>query len=311
MYYNDQLIELQQQVATKKRLDAILNDLENRQRELEKKVRELEVTKDIEEEDVERLEGRSLANFFYSIIGKKGDMLDKERQEAYAAQVKYDAAMKELNAVEEDIKRRRAKLSSLSGCEERYRQMFQEKKAAIKKSNSLEAETIFQLEERIASLENQKKEIQEALRAGATAQQTVSSISVSLNDAKDWSTWDMLGGGLVSDIAKHSHLDDAQYYVEQLQMQLSRFKTELTDVTIYADIKVNIDGFLKFADFCFDGLFTDLTVRNRISDSLDQINNTSGQINKVMKRLEGMYSAAEKEQKKLKANIEEIVMSEK
>lgn len=71
---------------------------------------------------------------------------------------------------------------------------------------------------------------------------------------------------MLSDMVKHSHLDEAQQRVKYLQVQLRRFKTELTDVTIHADIQVSIDGFLRFADYFFDGLFADWAV-------LDKINN--------------------------------------
>ena len=43
---------------------------------------------------------RSLAAFFYHAVGRLDEQLDKERQEAYAAQVKYDAAAQELTALD-------------------------------------------------------------------------------------------------------------------------------------------------------------------------------------------------------------------
>lgn len=58
-----------------------------------------------EQADVKQLEGRSLAAFYYQIVGKKAEKLDKERQEAYAATVKYDVEVQELATLEEDIKR--------------------------------------------------------------------------------------------------------------------------------------------------------------------------------------------------------------
>ena len=36
-----------------------------------------------------------------------------------------------------------------------------------------------------------------------------------------------MGGGLMADLAKYEELDDAQEQIEQLQVELRRFKTEL------------------------------------------------------------------------------------
>lgn len=92
-------------------------------------------------------------------------------------------------------------------------------------------------------LDGQIQEIQEAISAGQRAQSTAQQILNSLKSAEDWGIWDLIGGGVISHVAKHSHLDTAQGQVEQLQIELRRFKTELADVTIYADMNVKVEGF--------------------------------------------------------------------
>ncbi len=62
---------------------------------------------------------------------------------------------------------------------------------------------------------------------------------------------------MISDVVKHSHLNETQKQVEHLQVQLLRFKIELTNVTMHGDIQVSMDGFLGFADYVFDGFFAD------------------------------------------------------
>ena len=58
---------------------------------------------------------------------------------------------------------------------------------------------------------------------------------------------------------------------ELLQGTLRAFKTELTDVEVIADMQVNIDGFLRFADYFFDGLFADWSAMKRISQAQGQV----------------------------------------
>ena len=38
-----------------------------------------------------------------------------------------------------------------------------------------------------------------------------------LGDAEGWATFDLFGGGLISDLAGHGHLDSAQHNVALLQ----------------------------------------------------------------------------------------------
>lgn len=287
---NVDLKGLQQQVAEKKRLEAKLQELYTQQETLEAQTGELERAKLSEQSDVDRLEGRSLAAFFYNVVGKLGQKLDKERQEAYAAQVKYDAAARELDSVQADIARCEDQADRLEGCEERYQAALQEKAAVIRRSGNEAARKLLETETRISALESRMKEIQEAVDAGSRALQAADKVIETLDDAESLSTWDVLGGGLLVDLAKHESLDNAQERVEQLQEDLRRFKTELTDVTVEADIQVSIDGFLQFADFFFDGLFADLAVMDHIHGSQEKVRKTRDEIQAVLSRLTDMQT---------------------
>lgn len=306
-YYDEKIQLLRRQVEEKKHKESKLKELYMQRKSLSAKVDSLRNVKSNEQADVDHLEGGSLAAFFYGVIGKMDEKLDKEREEAYAASVKYDVAARELSAVEEDIKRYQAELGELRECEQQYEQTLKDKLEAIKALTTQEAEEILRAEERISYLEGQIKEIQEALAAGQAALGTADSILSSLNSAEGWGTWDLLGGGLLSDMAKHNHLNEAQQQVEYLQVQLRRFKTELTDVTIHADMQVSIDGFLSFADYFFDGLFADWAVLNKINQSQTQVQNTKSQIEHVIRRLTTMLSDADRSLENEKVMLSNLI----
>ena len=305
--YDEELRVLREQMERKRQLEAMLKDLRAQRQELTARVSELEKVKLEEQADVDRLEGHSLAAFFYGVIGKMDEKLTQERQEAYAAWVKYDAAARELSAVEEDLGRKEAEYRRLEGCEERYAKVLREKRELLKVAGGETAEAILALEERLAHLRSQQKELDEASSAGRAALVTADEILHSLDSAHGWATWDLLGGGLVADLAKHSHLDSAQAAVEQLQVELRRFKTELADVTIDADLQVSIDGFLRFADYFFDGLFVDWAVMDRISQSQTAVEETRWQITGVLERLDAMSAAAERERAENQERLDALV----
>ncbi len=305
--YDEKLRLLRLQIEQKRHTESKLKELYTQRRSLSAKVNELKKSKLDEQADVERLEGRSLAAFFYGVIGKMDEKLDKEREEAYAARVKYDVAARELRAVEEDIKRDEEELKELGKCGQQYEQALKEKLQAVKSLGARDAEEILRAEEHVSHLEEQIKEIQEALGAGQAALETARNILSSLDSAEGWGTWDLLGGGLLTGMAKHGHLDDAQRQVEQLQIQLRRFKTELIDVDISADMQVNIDGFLFFADYFFDGLFADWAVLDRINESQTQVMDTKTRIENVLNRLTAIGNGAEKQLEHERAVLEDLV----
>ena len=118
-----------------------------------------------------------------------------------------------------------------------------------------------------------------------------------------------MGGDLIADLAKHDRLDQAQEMVEQLQVELRRFKTELTDVSIDAEMQVKLDGFLLFADYFFDGLFADWAVMDHIENSQKQVSQTRQQVEEVLASLESRRDAVERHYNALAQKREEQIFA--
>lgn len=306
-HFDEELKELQLQAASKNRMETMLNELQNQKSVLECRVEELESIKNKEKLDVDRLERRSLANYFYQVVGRLDDKLTKEKREAYEAAVKYDVAYAELQAVESELRIKELEYGRVRRSNERYQEVLKEKQQALKLSDKPEAAEILRLEAQIASLDVRLKELDEAISAGKSAEYIAESILDNLSSAESYGTWDLLGGGLIADMAKHSHLDDAQGQVERLQGALRRFKTELADVQIAADMHVNVDGFLRFADYFFDGLFADWSVLNKISEAQSQVKNVKRQIDVLLSKLNTAYVSVKNEQAAAKTQLQELV----
>lgn len=309
VYYDSELKKLQEEILEKERLDAQLTELLVQQEKLKKRTAELKHQKLEEQEDVDRLKGRSFAAFFYRISGQMEDRLTKEEEEAYAAALKYDTAAVELKSVEQDIDSCRRRLAELRWCGNRYQRALDAKKEAIRRSGRPEVSDLIQLEEQRTALESQQKEVEEAIRAGVRACDISQQLLGELESAKNWGTWDMIGGGLLTDMAKYEKLNHAQELAQELQNALRNFRTELADVKeeMSGDIQLNIGDFLHFADFFFDDIFSDWMVLDKISSSKERAEKTYDQIQKVLGRLRNLKDTILENMKTLDRKIEAIV----
>ena len=126
------LKELWQQVAEKKNCEAKQKELTAQRDTLADRLKKLEKSKLAEQADVDRLEGHSLAAFFYQVIGKMDEKLDKERQEAYAARVKYDAALHDLSSVDADLEQIQNRLNGCPIAKGSIKLLFPKKSKASK-----------------------------------------------------------------------------------------------------------------------------------------------------------------------------------
>lgn len=309
MDFNERLSELLGKIARKNHLQNIIDDFSSEREMLERKVNALGLVKKDEQDDVDILEGRSLATLFYTIIGKKDEKLDKEREEARLAAVKYDTAVKELEAVKEDLWKYKDELASLHGCEEKYAALLTEKVAFIQNSKNETAEELLKCEEYISTLASRKKEIDEALSAGKSALAAANAVLCSLEDAEGYGKWDLWASdSIFINMLKHDSLDDAQSKLETLQIMLRRFKTELTDVRVSCEIQVNMDSFTKFADYFLDCFIMDLKVLDKIQASLESVKDTKNQITSIVSKLEKMLETTDKQIIRAEMDKNEIIL---
>ena len=310
MDFNGRLSELSEKIFRKKQLENMIEHLSSERETLERKVHALGLVKKDEQDDVDHLEGRSLAAFFYAVIGKKNEKLDKEREEAYAAAVKYDAAVKELESVKEDLWKYKDELSSLHGCEKQYDALLTEKAAVLTSSENETASEIFKCEELISSLQNRKKEIEEAISAGVSAREAANAVLCSLEDAEGYGKWDVWASdSIFINVMKHSSLDEAQDKIETLQVMLRRFKTELVDVRVSCDIQVNMDGFTKFADYFFDCFIMDIKILDKIQNSLGSVKDIKNQIVSIVNKLDAMLETTEKQIARSEKERKELILT--
>lgn len=302
------LRELQEKKQRKAHLDAIRSELAKQQRELSDKTISLKGAMVNEQADVDRLERGGLVSMFYELLGSKEKKLEKERQEAYAARMKYEAALREQTEVEHRLSRAVEEYRRVRDCEQEYSALLNALLEEVRAAGDSRSEEIVGIEQEIGQHNEVIREISEALAAANEASSAANTVLQHLEDAESWATWDILGGGLISDIAKHSALDSAQDAVNVLQSKLRSFKTELVDVNMEANVQISVEGFLSFADFFFDGFFMDYAVMDHIEKAIAEVRVTKEQIKGVMDTLRMMQKQREAEVHRLRERIEQLVM---
>ena len=288
-YYDEELQRLQQEMMEKERADAKLADLYIQQNELEKKAAEFRKIMEEEQEDVERLKRTNLTALFYRASGKMEEKLSKE---------------------EEDIAYYEKQASGLPDCKIQYERMLEAKKEEIKESGNIEAGKILEMERQIAAIENRRKEVKEAISAGERARSIAEETLEGLQSAKNWGMVDLIGGGIMSDVIKYDKLKSVKDRTSALQMALRTFRTELSDVSsrIEGPLQVEVGEFLHFADYFFDGIFTDWMVYDKIKVSKERAEQTYSQIQGILEQLRKMQEQLHTEEEQKRRELEQIVL---
>lgn len=304
---NQEMECLRQGIARLAKINAILAQLQDELNSLIRKEEELRAILEKENLDAEKLEGRSLQSVFHAILGNLDERRKKERAEALAAKLKYDQAIRDV----EDVKKRIASLQSESrsyqDSQSKYDALFRQKKEAILQENSTAALKILEHTVKIGDAKIRIKEIEEASAAGTRVLCSFNKVLDSLDRAEGWGTWDLFGGGLVSDLAKHSNIDSAKEEIEHTQNLLRTFHTELADVKISSEFDIAVGGFAKFADFFFDGLLADWYMQTKIHDSQQSVSLARRQVSDIVNRLQDMKAAESEMVHKWEAEMNSLI----
>lgn len=303
----DDLSLLQAQLTYKQRLVMVLKELYDQQRPLVARVAKLEKQMRSEEKDLQRLEGRSLAAFFYYVTGRIDEKRDMERREAYAARVKYDAARRELDAIEQDIDATKEDLADLADCEKRYAEALEAKRQALETTGTAVSEALLEKERELSWLQSQETELDEAIAAGTAALHTANAVVVDLKHTEEWGN--IVGRkGFLADMAKHETLDDAQKNAEELQVYLQRFNKEVADLDCRSELQGSMDSLLKFSETFLDSLLSGDAAQTQIQVAISQVDQTRDHILGILRQLQTRLEAMRHNQVKVKREVDAMIL---
>jgi len=293
---NEQLIQTKEKLRRRERIQARLADLERSLAQEDVRLEQLEARLKREEADVKSLEGLSLSGLFYAVLGDKEERLDKERQEFLAARLQRDQSQYAVTSMERELSDLKAELAAFGDLDGEYQTLLARKEKLLLDAGDERARQLIDLTDRQAALRSDVKEVQEAIDAGTSLLAELDGVIDALKSASGWGTWDMLGGGLLADLAKHSRIDEARARVHAAQEQLRRFQRELADVQSNESFLIDISSFDTFADFFFDGLIVDWIVQSKIQTSLERTSQVRQRVAGILNSLQGRLSDSQQRQ---------------
>lgn len=305
-----ELERARQKMERSRKLDVILQDLKEQSVRRRRAEEEARAVLEKEQGDVEELERMSLVSFLARIQGELESRKAEERREAAMAKARYDAAKWDLEDLDRRLRDFAQEKESLKGLEKQYQALLDEKEAVLRSQGGAQSQRLGQLAQEQERTAGELREIQEAIQAGLAAQRALEEMSGDLSGAENWGVWDMVGGGIMATFAKHGCLDDAQDAAYEARRALSRFRTELADVSSEQVPDVELGDFAVFADYFFDGLFADLFVQSRIREAQEQVEAVTQRVERLIVRLRDERENLEEKQGQLDWERERLLTAQ-
>lgn len=244
----------------------------------------------------DKLDRLTWSNLFHTLTLKKREQIDEWDEAVVRAKLKYEEAAATVEDMEEEIREKRQAILQLGDLRRKYNRLLEEKKQLMEEHGSVMNEKLYSTLEEKELLRAYLKELREAIHVGETVVSALQQAENSMNSARNWGTFDMLGGGMIATAIKRSNMNDGNSYIHEAQKRMRRFEKELKDVQYYSqDLKVETGSLLTFADYFFDGLIVDWLVQNKIVNSLNEISNQIRSVNSILNQLRQQERAGKSE----------------
>ena len=283
-HMNDDLIEIKKKLLERERMKRLLHKSLEELAELKARRELLYESLEKEKKDLDRIEGLSLTNLLHCLLGDKKECVQKERREFLSQKLKYDEvdhAIANLNVYIFELENH---IHNTGHLDMDYKKIINRKLEFLKEDKDI-ALKLIEISEEKSQLENFIRELEEAEVSGSEVIRLLYSVEEALQVAQGWGTWDIIAGGSVPTVEKHSRIDDARAQMNAVQSMLRKFQRELTDIGEYMDCHIEIGRFSTFADYFFDGLISDFVVQQKVRESLTTVQEMLLHIDRIIHRI--------------------------
>lgn len=245
-----------------------------------------------------KLEGFGFARLFHALRGDRRQRLDQERAKLREAQLAHDACDAELTPLLDERARIDAELRDAGRADARLGELLRVKAAAIEARGGHAAERLLQSARLLGDLGVRERELEQAVAVGRSALVELEAAEAALRGARSWGRIDLIGGGLLSGMAKHSRIQLARHHAERAKTRLCEFVERLRgDGSEAPRVHIEVGVLAKLGDLFLDCMISDWLVQSQIASALVRVEH-------AFEHARELVWCAEREQKQVQQQLE-------
>lgn len=237
--------------------------------------------------ELRKLETFSPTRIWAALRGNHATELERERAEQDAQEYVVAVAEAKLTTLRQELMAVEHSRDALGDVQERLARALAAKEAWIVAGGRGPAQELSETARALGAARATAKEVQEALTAADRALAALVAAEQALGSAGSWSTYDtFFGGGLITDMVKYDRIDTAEQHMRGADTAMRALSRELADVGLSGVGGVEVTDMTRLFDVWFDNIFSDWSVRSRISEAASRIASARGPVADVRQLLQ-------------------------
>lgn len=268
-----------------------------------------ELQRDLKEEenDLAKLEKVALSSIVNALLTSKVEKLESEKQKVYMNRLKYEQTKDEYAKILKEMDKLTSQIREYDEVEQAYLKVVEEVEQYILQFDQSEAATLRLILAQKEDFEKEYKQYDEAIKIGTEVLSELNNARKSLEKAKKWGDYDLLGGGMVATIQKYAYLDDAQEQLHKIQWIMKRYHNELNGAQ--KNVEIEISEFLDVADYWIEGIFEDYSIQNAIDKLMNSLEELIAKVIQVDEIIRKELKDSHMKVEAMKLKCEKFLMS--
>jgi hypothetical protein len=240
-----------------------------------------------EQADLGKLESMSMARILSAVKGNREADLQQEQADVQAAEYSVAEAEERFRTADAELEAIRDRIAELGDVAAQGRRAVELREQALLASGGEVAERLSVLARTTGEAEARHQQLTEASHAAEVADQRLRAAAELLGSASSWAIWDTFGGGgLITDSIKYDRMDRAAGLMRAADAALAHLSRELADVGVAGAGGIEVTELNRTFDVWFDNMFSDWSVRNRIAEASDRVQQMIGWIGTLQSQLQ-------------------------
>ncbi|MGN0063250.1 MAG: hypothetical protein ACI379_03325 [Nocardioides sp.] len=273
-------------------LTARLGEAQRAEAELSARSDEATASLTKERADVAALESLSMTRVLAGLKGTRASDLDREQSEAAAAEYVAAEALARLQGASRETASLRSAVHALGDLDARWEKALALRESELTSGAGGGQTRLGEVLPALATARAQLVEVNQALDASEHAIQALERAREKISKAGSWATYDtFFDGGLFGDAMKYERLDEAAALMRGADDALRHLSVELADVGIGSVGELGITSMTRTFDVWFDNIFSDMSVRNRIGEAGQRIDQVGRVVSDVARDLAARRAA--------------------
>lgn len=288
------------------------SSIDGKKKNLDNELYKLLILLEKKNHEISKLEKFSLGRIIKSVFVNRKKILEEKRNEYYDLSNQYEKLKSEISVLDYEYKILERKYNDLLKYKQELQALLEKREEELLNEDSSDGLTYRNIIDDIEKLEKEKSKVLVSISIINKLFSKLTLLSAALREVDGYSNWKGRRRMRNVDSYKNVAIRNAKQYLLESNLIIKKLEQSLADIKIESvELKLNPIEFKGFVNVIFDNFITDIILKKKINDAIDNIDDVYQNLNVLKKELRKKTADIEKKIIRLEQVKKEVVSNVK